>query len=61
MKQGEKYYCPDLLNYYGCKYREYTWSNDKYDNMLKERNVVCKTPEQASEMYDLFMDLIGGK
>lgn len=61
MNKGETYYCPNLLSFDGTKYNSYRWDGDKWDLKLKSRNLVCKTVKQAEEMYDLFIDLVGGK
>ena len=57
-KIGRNYYCPDILDYYDGKYRKYKWSNDKYDNMLLERRLVCETAEEAEKLYDLLIEFL---
>jgi hypothetical protein len=55
-KLGEYYYLPDYFSKE--LFSGFTWRNDKSDNMYFERNLVCKTAEEAISIGEKVIDAL---
>jgi hypothetical protein len=58
-KKEDEYYCPSVVS--DDLHDKYFYSGDGTDQLLKHRNLICRTKEEAVARAKVMIEAIGGE